>query len=153
MLRPPPKHVVCTHSAAQHTAVQGEVLGYELQSRANTMRIALHRHSSAASGPGDHRLPTGSGRVMVQPLSPTFPPTALLLVESSQQMIAALRRASACVAQLLLAPRPGICTKLYVRQPLWAAGPSLCKAQLCSKYSSITQGKSSTSCERHQRMH
>lgn len=138
---------------AQHITVQVEVLGCQLQSRANTMYIALQQPSSAASGLGDHRLPTGSGRVMVQLLTPASPPAALLLVESRQQTITALERASTPTDQLALTTRPGICTKLYVRHPLWAVGASLWKAQLCSKYTSIMQGKSSTSCERHQLMH
>lgn len=117
------------------------------------MHVASRRHHSAASGPGDHRLHADSGRVMVQPLLPPFPPTALLLVESSQELIVALRRASACAVQLVLTTRTGICIKLYVRRRLWAAGPSLWKAQLSSKYASITQGKSSTGWERHQLMH
>lgn len=102
------------------------------------MHIALHQPSSSASGLGGHRLPTGSGRVTVQLLPPASSPAALLLVESRQQTLTALKRTSTCTDQFVLTTRPGICTKLCVRQPLRAAGPSLWKAQLCSEYTSIT---------------
>lgn len=121
-------------------------LAMTCRARQTLCALASHQQSSAPSGPRDHRLPTGSGRVKVQPLPPASPPAALLLGESSQQMIAALRRASACAAQLALATRPGVCTKLYVRQPLSTVGLSIQKAQLCSEYTSIIQGKSSTGC-------
>lgn len=134
------------HSTAHHTTVQKRSW---LLATEQGMYMASHLHGSASPGPRTHRLPTDSGSHY-----PQLPvPRALLFVKSSQQTISAYRRASACAAQLVLSTRTGACTKLYVRQPLWAVRLSLWKAQLCTEYSIITQGKSSTGCERHQLMH
>lgn len=111
MLGPSPKLVV--HREVQLLAAQ--------QCKHCVHGITLAQFCSFWSR--DCRLPMGSSRVMAQPLPPGFSPAALLCVESSQQMITALRRACFKTAHLVLAPRSGICTKPCVRQPLWAVGP------------------------------
>lgn len=145
MLRPPPKLVVHTEHSPMQEWVQ--LLAAE------QCKHRVHGTTPAqlcSCWSQDHRLPTGSNRVMAQPLPPGSSPAALLCVESSQKMITALRRACFQTAQPVLAPRSGICTKPVSGSLSGLWEQHLWKAQGYMSAPVSHRVKAALGCERHQ---